>query len=139
MSKRTHAVMNGNGAAHADSNGTQESPATRTKLDEVSISDYLLTRLEQVCLLHTSAWLTRRSSDQLCLRYIFPGRRDPHLRCSRRVLGGLGDQQYSDGAPLTFLGDFFLRFLDYVEDHPKIEWVGCTNEVSQRTGYHFPC
>lgn len=26
-------------------------------------------------------------------------------------------------------GDFFLRFLDYVEDHKAIEWVGCTNEV----------
>lgn len=27
-------------------------------------------------------------------------------------------------------GDFFLRFLDYVEDHKVIEWVGCTNELN---------
>jgi indolepyruvate decarboxylase len=26
-------------------------------------------------------------------------------------------------------GDFTLRFLDYVEAHPAIEWVGCANEL----------
>lgn len=66
MSKRSHEQM---------SNG---------HIKEVTISDYILTRLEQVGV--------------TCLY----------------------------GVP----GDFFLRFLDYVEDHKAIEWVGCTNELN---------
>ena len=27
-------------------------------------------------------------------------------------------------------GEFNLRFLDYVEDHPRIEWVGNCNELN---------
>jgi len=27
-------------------------------------------------------------------------------------------------------GDFNMPFLDYVEDHPKIKWIGCCNELN---------
>ena len=50
MSKRSHLTMNGNGngngAAHHDD--TEGPAATRAKVEEVTISEYLLTRLEQV-------------------------------------------------------------------------------------------
>jgi TPP-dependent 2-oxoacid decarboxylase len=27
-------------------------------------------------------------------------------------------------------GDFNLEFLDHVEDHPDLNWVGCCNELN---------
>lgn len=73
---------------------------------------------------------TRRGSSM-------PPRADsPCHHCQRRDLPvwSAGYARYIGHQVCRYLhpihtGDFFLRFLDYVEDHKTIEWVGCTNEV----------
>lgn len=66
-------------------------------------------------------------------------RRDLLVRCTGYVNASIARNKGAH-SNLAYRrpGDFFLRFLDYVEDHKSIEWIGCTNEVSQPSSpYHF--
>jgi hypothetical protein len=102
---------------------TQGSETAQSKSEEVTISQYILTRLEQVRKdvvvhgAHKSKLSVLRSASGTSSEY----------QVSRHAASSEGHRLKGDAS--FFTGDFFLRFVDDIEDHPKVKWVGCTNEV----------